>query len=343
MTVATDSKIGKAVVIVLNWNAGEHLARCVESITRTVPPGTRVLLVDNASSDGSVERALAAAPSIELIRNDSNLGFAGAYNQAILQVPEPYVMLLNPDTIALRTGWLEDLLNTMDSDESIAAVACKLVFAHAPNLINSAGGMAYRFTGPVDIGFGQPDSAEFGPGLRPFAASGGAMLVRREVFNSLGGFDDAMFAYVEDVDLSWRIRLTGLQIAYAPKVAFRHVFSSTVGPLSSRKVFLTHRNWLRAMIKNYAPMTLIAALPAYAAWTVFKFSGALFVERSAKLAWQMPLAIAWNIRYLADTLQHRARIQRNRKVSDSIILDCMGPRFIEPLSSLLRRRNIAKR
>jgi len=330
-----------AAVIILNWNAGGHLRRCVESVASTVPPGTRVVLVDNASSDASVEAAVRAVPTLEVVRNLTNLGFAGAYNRAIADAPEPYAMLLNPDTVALRAGWLEDALAVAQADPAVAEVACKLVFAHDPSRLNSAGGMAFWFTGPVDLGFGEPSEGPERTRGAPFAASGGAMLVRRDAFLAAGGFDERMFAFVEDVDLGWRLRLDGLKVAYASHVVFQHAFSSTLGPVSPRKFYLTHRNWLRAMLKNYRRSTLAAALPAFAAWTAVKSAGALVSERSLALAVQPLRAVGWNLSVLADTLKERRKVQGTRRVGDAEIRAAMGPRAFEPFASLRLRQRLA--
>jgi GT2 family glycosyltransferase len=331
---------GRVVVIILNWNAGEHLLRCVQTVRESLAPEVRVVVIDNASSDGSIER-VEGISGVEVVRNPSNLGFAAAYNQGILASKEEFVVLLNPDVMVKEPQWLKALLAKAEEDPRRAAVACKLLFAHDARLVNSAGGMAFWWTGPVDVGFGEPDEGALAGDLAPFAPSGGAMLVRREVFASVGGFDGAMFAYVEDFDLGWRLRLSGWNIGYAPRAVFTHVFSATTGPLSPRRIYLSHRNFLRAMLKNYSRRTLARAVPAYLLWTAAKSLGGAFGERSVRLAAAPLRGVGWNLLNLGDTMRLRRSIQSTRVVDDAEILKAMGPRGFEPLSSLQRRRRIA--
>lgn len=330
----------RVAVMILNWNAGPHLLRCVESVRRTVPPTARVVVIDNASHDDSLE-SIGHIQGIELTRNEANLGFAAAYNRALFSATEEFVVLLNPDIVAERPGWLEELLERAAAEPRQAAVACRLLFAHDPRTLNSAGGMVYWWTGPVDLGFGEDDVEAHLRELRPFAPCGGAMLVRSVAFREAGGFDEAMFAFVEDVDLGWRLRLVGWDIGYAPNARLLHAFAATTGAISPLRVYLTHRNFLRAMLKNYSRRTLLRALPAYALWTAAKSAGSLVLERSPTLAAAPLRALGWNVLRLGETLRARRAVQASRLVGDAEILQSMGPRGFEPLASLQRRRRIA--
>ena len=331
----------RAAVMILAWNSGEDLVRCVESVVRTLPAGMRIVVLDNASEDGAPERAAHSTPGVELLQMGANLGFAAAYNRGIRAAVEEYVVLLNPDTTVAETGWVEALLDFADRNPQVAAVACKMVFARDPTRINSVGAMAYWWTGPVDVGFGELDRGQYGADFRPFASSGGAMLVRRSRFLEVGGFDEATFAYGEDLDLCWRFRLRGWEIGFVPAALVRHRFSSTLGPMSPTKVYLTHRNYLRAMLCNYSGSTLVWALAAYAMWTGVKLTGALSIERSLRLAGSIVRALGWNAVVLRDTRAARRAIQSSRRVRDREILRVMGPCGFEPLSSIERRRRIA--
>lgn len=333
---------GKAVVMVLNWNAGVHLANCLASLEQTVPQGTRIVVLDNASTDGSLDRAVAGHPRMEVRRFGENLGFAGAYNRGIREADEEFIVLLNPDTIVDSTGWLERLVEAADRDPELAAIACKLLFADDPSRINSVGGLVYWWTGPVDAGFGELDRGQFGDGFEPFAPCGGAMLVRRSAFLEVGGFDEKMFAYIEDVDLSWRMRLRGMKIGFAPDVAVRHKFSVTLGGMSSMKVYLTNRNFLRAMLRNYSASTLVVALPCYALWTAAKIAGGFAVERSPRLVAAVVRSVVWNAELLGDSLRERREIQATRVVNDREIRRRMSSRAFEPLSSVRRRLEIMR-
>jgi len=226
-------------------------------------------------------------------------------------------------------------------DPATAVAGCTLLFADDPHRINSAGGMVYWWTGPVDVGFGEPVTPDDRAGHEPFAASGGAMLVRRHRFLEMGGFDEGTFLYIEDVDLCWRLRLRRLKVGFASDVFVRHAFSASLGALSVGKVYYSHRNYLRAMLRNYSTPTLIWALPAYGMWSVVKIVGALWVERSPALAGGVIRALGWNALVLRDTLRTRRAIQAGRVVDDRTIRREMGPRGFESRESLRRRWAIA--
>ncbi len=336
-------EVTNATIIILNWNSGDYLAECLRSVFSTIRSRVKVVVVDNASTDSSLEIAQQYLSQIVLIRNQTNLGFAAAYNRAIFQMSEDFAILLNPDTQVDSSGWVERLVSVAQRDDRNGAVACKLVFADNPKLINSVGGMAYWWTGIVDIGFGEADRGQYGHNFEPFSASGGAMLVRRRSFLEVGGFDEAMFAYIEDFDLCWRMRLKALRIGFAPDVVVKHALSTSTGRLSPFKFYLSHRNYLRAMLRNFSAQTLVVALPAYLLWTWVKALGALFAERSLELSSAPLRAVAWNLLVLPDTLMERRKIQSSRIVKESEIIRKMGPRGFEPLSALTKRWTIAKR
>ncbi len=271
----------------------------------------------------------------------ANLGFAAAYNRGIRAVPEEYVILLNADTEVTQPGWVEALMAVAEGGSRIAAVACKMVFARNPRRLNSVGGLVYWWSGSVDAGFGEIDRGQYDADFVPFSCSGGAMLVRRETYLAIGGLDAATFVYLEDVDLCWRLRLRGYEIAFAPNAVVKHEFSVTLGPISPRKIYFTHRNFLRVMLRNYSLATLVWALPAYAMWTGVKVAGGLLLERSIAVALAPILAVSWNVVMLRDTLRTRREIQSTRHVSDKEIRCAMSDRGFEPLRSLQRRRAMA--
>lgn len=335
------ARAATAAVMILAYNSGDGLVPCVTSVAATVPPWVPIVLLDNGSTDGAPARAAAAVPRLELVEFGENLGFAEAYNRGIAARDEDFIFLLNPDTLVESRGWLEDALRVAQQDPRAAIVATKLVFADDPRYINSVGGMVYWWTGTVDVGFGERDHGQYGEGFEPFSGSGGAMLVRRDAFREVGGFDAATFLYLEDMDLAWRLRLRGWRVAFAPRGVVRHAFSVSLGALSPSKVYFTHRNFLRSMIRNYSAATLVWALPCYGLWTLVKVAGGLFAERSLAIAAAPVRALAWNAAVLRDTLRARKEIQASRRRTDREIRASMGPEGFESLRSLQRRRAIA--
>jgi len=327
-------------VIVLSYNGVQYIEACLMSVLSSSYPSLRVIVADNASVDGTPELIRSKFPLVEVIRMPTNLGFSAAYNRIIAKVPEEFVVLLNQDAEVASRTWIEELVDAVQSDPKCAVAACKLVFRDDPKILNSLGGMAYWWTGTVDIGFGDPDTDNFPEGFEPFSGSGGAMLLRRQPFLEVHGFDEAFFMYCEDFDLGWRLRLLGYKSLLAPRAKVVHEFSASIGRMNPTRVYWVHRNYLRAMLKNYQPSSLARGLPQFLLFTVAKSLGLAVRERSAALFWAPWRAVAWNVWRLRETLGRRAEVQSARKVPDSEILERMGPRGFEPLSSLRHRLRI---
>lgn len=243
MTHATHSEgAAEIAVVVLNWNGWPYLEGCLDALRRQTYPNFEVVVVDNGSTDGSPERVAEHFPWVRLICNSGNLGFAAANNQAIRTTSSQYVATLNNDTV-VEPDWLAALVSAAETDPDIGAVASKMVFAHDPNVINSCGigldpaGIAWDLLG------GHPASTIDHP-REVFGACAGAALYRRAMFEEIGLFEEAFFAYMEDVDLAWRAREAGWRAVLAPGAVVRHVHSGTLGDASPRKRFLLGRNKL---------------------------------------------------------------------------------------------------
>lgn len=329
-------------VIILTFEGRDLIECCLESVLRSTYPNLRVVVVDNGSRDGTPDLVAERFPTVDLIRLPENRGFSTAYNEAVARAGEPFLVLLNQDTEVATPDWIERLVEVATSEGDCAVVAAKILFRDAPHKVNSLGVMAYWWTTPVDIGFGENDPDSLPEGFEPFAGSGGAMLIRRDRFLEVGGFDEAFFMYCEDIDLGWRLRLRGNRTLLAEDARVLHDFSPGLGRLSPRKVYLVHRNYLRAMLKNYEAVSLLRGLPQFLLFTALKSIGLGVRLRSLRLVWAPWRAVGWNLLVLRDTWARRRRIQRARQVPDRVILAQMGDRGFEPLVSLRRRLKIAE-
>ena len=328
-------------VMVLTYNGRAFVEACLRSVLASSYPSFRVVAIDNGSTDGTPDMIRSKFPSVDVIRLSQNLGFSAGYNRAIALVPEEFVILLNQDAEVASRDWIEELVRVIQSDPECAVATCKIVFKDNPRILNSLGGMAYWWTGTVDIGFGERDTDDLPADFEPFSGTGGAMLVRRRPFSEVGGFDEAFFMYCEDFDLGWRLRLRGYRSLLAPKAKVSHEFSASLGRMSPTKVYWVHRNYLRSMLKNYQASSLARGLPQFLMFTAAKSLGLAMRQRSGELFWAPWRAVAWNIRLLRDTLTQRAEIQASRKVRDAAILKRMGPRGFEPIASIRRRLRIS--
>lgn len=314
-------------IVILNYNGLVWLRECLSSVFTTDYPNYEVYLVDNGSTDGSVAYVERNFPKVGIIENGTNLGFAQAYNDAIKEIQADYILLLNNDTKVLAPEWLHELVGTAQRDANIVAVACKMVSMGNHSILDSVGGMGIPFwRGFVDIGRNVNDSMRFdGPTFAPFAFCGGAALVDRVAFIKAGGFDSKYFLYLEDVDLSWRLRLLGYSVSFAPKARVAHYFSGSAGSqaITSKKLYYSHRNLLRTILKNTDRATLPWAVSNYLLFSLLAVLGFGLFEPEKALA--MMRAMIWNLCNLPGTYAWRRRIQGSRKVDDAIILQSMYP------------------
>jgi GT2 family glycosyltransferase len=212
---------GGVSVVVPNWNGSSYLPACLESLRRQAYRERDVILVDNGSSDDSVQLVRRRFPETRIVCLPENLGFARAVNAGIEAATGEYVAFLNNDAEA-APGWLEELVACMERHPAAAAVSSKMLQRQDPRLLDDAGDMMTRYLRAYPRGRGEEDSGQYDEEMEVFAASGGASLWRAKVVRELGLFDEDLFAYYEDVDLSFRARLAGYECWYAPRAVVLH-------------------------------------------------------------------------------------------------------------------------
>lgn len=246
-----------ASIVILNYNGLEFLDPCLEAVrAQEVTGGLDVTVVDNHSTDGSIEHLRRYYPWVRLITCTRNLGFSVANNLAIRAVAGEHVILLNNDT-RVRPGWLAALVDSAERDPQAGAVTSKLVFADRPGVIQNAGGVLLSDGSGGDRGSGEVDEGQFETGEEVFGFCGAAVLLRRDALDDVGTFDETFFAYYEDTDLSWRLRLRGWKILYDPRAVVEHGHSKTNREWSDFFLFHVDRNRLLMILKN-APAPLVA-------------------------------------------------------------------------------------
>lgn len=257
--------IPSASIVVLNLNGRRHLPPLLAHLAVQTMADFELVFVDNGSSDDStalVEQGCAAyGIRLKLIRNAHNNGFAPACNQGLALCSAPWVVMLNNDTRP-EAAWLQQLLEAAHSGERVGMVASKMLRSQQPNQIDSAG-IAVDWTGIAwDWRGGEPDQPDERAIVEIFGPCGGAALYARSLLESLGGFDEAFFAYLEDVDLAWRARLLGWRCLFQPQARLLHAHSSTLGDASPFKRFLLGRNKVWLLAKNLPDRDLAAHWPA---------------------------------------------------------------------------------
>jgi GT2 family glycosyltransferase len=301
----------RLAVVIVNTNEGEFLPRALGALERQTLRPARTILVDNASTDGSVEMARQQFGWVEVLQPGRNVGFAVANNLGVRAADDcELVALLNPDAFA-EPGWAEALVAAAREHPGCAAFASQMVSAREPELLDGAGdayhvsGLAWRLEGGLR-------RAESEHAKRPgevFSACAGAALYRRDAFLDAGGFDESFFGYFEDTDLAFRLRLAGHGVRYVPDALVHHVGSGTTGVASDYTIYHSHRNMVWAWAKNM-PWPLVAAyLPVHVAVNVL--SVAAYARRGqGGLVLRAKLDA---LRGLPRVLRERRQLQRGRR------------------------------
>lgn len=245
------------VVIVLNWNGLDDLLRCLGSLQPQLSAGVKVLVVDNGSSDGSVEAASDAFPGVEVLALERNLGYASGNNagfrHAMQHCAPQYVVFLNNDTV-VEPGSLDLLTATLDRDTRAGIVVPKIYFMDKPGRIWYAGGVVRLGIGLVrHVGIRQTDSGQYDARQATGYATGCCLAMRSCDFLRFGGFDERFGMYSEDVDLSLRVQHEGFFVVYEPSARVQHRVSASLGGgMHPQKLFRRSAAMLRLMAKHRA-------------------------------------------------------------------------------------------
>ena len=255
--VAADAINMKTAVVILNWNTKGFLEEFLPALISSVEKvdGAEVVVADNASTDGSLEMMAEKFPQVKTLSFEKNLGFTGGYNRAFSEIESEYFLLINSD-IEVPQDWLGPLVEWMDSHPDCAACAPKLhswqekdKFEYA----GAAGGYLDRYGYPLCRGRVlkklETDNCQYDSPKDVFWATGACLLVRSSVYKELGGLDDRFFAHMEEIDLCWRMQLSGWKVTVVPSSVVYHVGGGTLPATSPFKLFLNFRN-NRLMLSN---------------------------------------------------------------------------------------------
>jgi GT2 family glycosyltransferase len=250
-------------VVVLNWNGVKVLNPCLSSLrTQTYTP-LEIIVVDNASTDDSVNFVRERFPDVKLIVNEKNLGFGGGNNVGILASRGRYIMMLNNDT-RLDSKCIEELKRSIERDDRYGACASKILLEYEDNLIDAAG--IVICPDGLSIGRGRLEKGNtYDEEAEVFFASDCACLYRREMLEDIGLYDEDFFAYADETDMGWRAQLAGWKCIYNPKAVVYHFHSASAGTYSPFKAYLVERNRIWVAIKSF-PISLLILGQFYTFW-----------------------------------------------------------------------------
>jgi len=317
-------------IVIPNYNGRELIEKCLKAVLKTDYPNFEVLLVDDASTDGSVEfvKALFGSdPRLRILRNSLNIGAAATRNVGIGASRGQIIAFLDNDT-EIEPGWLKELVEVLDSNEKIGAAQSKILLLDGH--LACVGELIIPYIGWVILkGSGKKDDGSYDR-IDDICASSGAMAVNRKVAKKAGLFDPMLaFLQFEDLDFSWRIWLTGHRVVFAPRSVVYHdarVKHKKSGPIQSLRrhiliQYVSQRNCIRVLMKNYDNSNLLKYLPLSILAMFFRALYGLYRNKDAYPMIGLLKGILWNIAHLGDTLRERKRVQRLvRKVPDSYLM-----------------------
>lgn len=252
-----DKPAAPVAVIILNWNGSRLLREYLPSVVATTDPAIgRVIVVDNGSDDDSPEVLRNEFPEVETISFDRNLGFAAGYNKAIEMTRYPYTVLLNSD-VRTSEGWLRPLYDFMESHPEVGAIQPKLLSDSDPTSFEYAGACGgfidrngYPYCRGRIFADCERDNGQYDTVADIFWATGACLMVRSELYLRVGGLDSRFFAHMEEIDLCWRILLSGHSIKAVPDSKVYHLGGGSLPASNPRKTYLNFRNNLLMLHKN---------------------------------------------------------------------------------------------
>jgi len=324
-------------LIIPNYRGVRLLPSCLDSVmSQETGLPYEVIVVDDRSDDESVELVATRYPQVHLVINHRNMGPAAAKNVGAGRAKGEYVAFLDND-VELEPGWLQAMYSRLnESDERVGACASHILLNGYQSLLNSTGGLVNLLGCAWDRGIFKNDSVSYSRNTRVMYACSAAMMIKKAVFDEVGGFDERFRYLFEDADLGWRMNIYGYRVVYEPAAIANHHLSFTMGKNWLRNRYLYERNRLCASLKNMEAETLKWIRREMAYWFTHRIykdmDNGLSARQKIVLPLRMAQAVGWNLVYLPGTLSHRREIARRRKVSDYQLMSdgVLCPQIGEP-------------
>lgn len=311
-------------VIIPNWNGKQHLEECLNSLRHQLNQDFEILLVDNGSTDGSLDYVRTVFPEVRIEALPENLGFAGGVNHGIKAAHGQVIVLLNNDT-EVDSLWLENLTLAIQEHPEIAIFASKLLNYYDRDTVDSAGDAVDLALGPYKIG--EKDiNHKYSERCTIFGACGGGGCYKREVFEKIGLFDEDFFAYFEDTDFSFRANWAGFRCLFVPDAVIYHKVGGTSDTDQARRErfdIMRRRNFFFLIIKNYPGMFLLRYFPF-----IFAAHCLLFAVNLLRGCFKVAFMTQWEIlKGLPAMLTKRKMILSTRCITNTEMMSRCLPKY----------------
>ncbi len=307
-------------VIIPNLNGVQHLKTCFESLRRQTKKDFKTYLVDNNSSDSSIEFIQNNFPEVEIFKLDSNKGFAQAVNigikHSLKDAEVDYIVLLNND-VECDKNFINELSNCFISGD-VGSGACKMLNYFDRTIIDNAGDFIKKRGSPFARGHAEKDNGQFNKAELIWGACAGAAIYKREMFERVGFFDEDFFAYYEDVDFNFRMQLAGYKCYYNPRAICYHKRGSTSKSKTGFETMLCEKNLIAVRLKNYPFNILFRWIPFFIARRIQRYF--LFIrDHSFKVFLSAVRGYLWGLIEIPKSLAKRGNIQKQIKVTSEYI------------------------
>ncbi len=320
-------------VIIVNWNGGVVFGDCLKHLSLISYPTWELIVVDNGSTDDSLKYLRDYKNLRRIVSNKKNMGFAGGNNLGYKYAKGDYVLLLNNDTKVSRE-FLTKMVEKMESDQMIGVLQPKIEIMDLRGYLDNCGSYLTWSGFLQHWGYMSKDGLEFEKEADVFSTKGACMLIRKEIIEKVGLFDDDFGSYFEESDFCWRVWLSGKKVRYFPDVKIYHKVGFTSKKMDQVRVNLvSSRNRITSLIKNLGLLSLIWMLPIHL--TLVMLLGFYYlVKLSPRKSWMMFGAIWENLIRLPVSIKKRNMIQRKRQVSDKELFSIIMKPF--SLKEMLR-------
>lgn len=324
-------------VIIVNWNGEKLLGRCLAALDAQKFDDFETIIVDNASTDRSIEIIERSWPGVTLIKLEKNIGFAAANNIGVRSARGKWLAFLNNDAFPLPE-WLESLAHAANMNPDMAVFASAIIRADNPEILESAGDV-YHISGLAwhrlkDLALDQIPHEE----VEVFSACAAAAMIEKTAFISVGGFDEAYISHFEDIDLGFRLRLRGKRCLFVPQARVLHIGSASYGVESDIAIYRVQRNLVWTFIKDMPGPLIWKYLPAYL------FANLVFIVfYSLRGKWNPVLkAKIDSMRALNRVLYQRRQIQAEIQANIAEIDQLMNHNWFAPYLLGKRTRKFRK-